>query len=124
MRVWLSADRTELWQPPTVPAIRVPVCLHQPPGEGRLPGQGLELGQQLLCLHLPPPPLPHLPKQPDVEEPRSDMGAEHTKQELEVGAEPITYFAINIKQPDKLHIVPSDSVISSLVTRALETHYR
>ena len=52
------------------------------------------------------------------------MGAEHTKQELEVGAEPITYFAINIKQPDKLHIVPSDSVISSLVTRALETHYR
>ena len=52
------------------------------------------------------------------------MGAEQTKQELEVGSEPITYFAINIKQPDKLHIVPSDSVISSLVTRALETHYR
>ena len=52
------------------------------------------------------------------------MGAEQTKQELEVGGEPITYFAINIKQPDKLHIVPSDSVISSLVTMALETHYR
>ena len=52
------------------------------------------------------------------------MGAEQTKQEPEVGGEPITYFAINIKQPDKLHIVPSDSVISSLVTRALETHYR
>ena len=52
------------------------------------------------------------------------MGAEQTKQELEVSSEPLTYFAINIKQPDKLHIVPSDTAVSSLVTRALETHYR
>ena len=52
------------------------------------------------------------------------MGNEQTKQELEVTNEPLTYFAINIKQPDKLHIVPSDSAVSSLVTRALQTHYR
>ena len=52
------------------------------------------------------------------------MGNEQTKTVLEESGEPITYFAINIKQPDKLHIVPSDSVISNLVTRALETHYR
>ena len=50
------------------------------------------------------------------------MGAEHTKQELEVGAEPITYFAINIKQPDKLHILPSDAALSAAVVRALEPH--
>ena len=52
------------------------------------------------------------------------MGNDQTKQELEVNNEPLTYFAINIKQPDKLHIVPSDSAVSSLVTRALQTHYR
>ena len=52
------------------------------------------------------------------------MGNEQTKTVLEESGEPITYFAINIKQPDKLHIVPSDSAVSSLVTRALQTHYR
>ena len=51
------------------------------------------------------------------------MGNDQTKQELDTGNEPITYFAINIKQPDKLHIVPSDSALSGLVTRVLETHY-
>ena len=41
------------------------------------------------------------------------MGNEQTKTELNNinENEPITYFAINIKQPDKLHIVPSDAHI-------------
>ena len=52
------------------------------------------------------------------------MGNDQTKTVLEDSGEPITYFAINIKQPDKLHIVPSDSGLSKLVTRVLEPHCR
>ena len=52
------------------------------------------------------------------------MGNEQTKTVLEDSGEPITYFAINIKQPDKLHIVPSDSGLSKMVTRVLEPHCR
>ena len=37
------------------------------------------------------------------------MGNDQTKQtEIEESKEPVTYFAINLKQPDKLHLVPSD----------------
>ena len=52
------------------------------------------------------------------------MGNDQTKTVLEDSGEPITYFAINIKQPDKLQIVPSDSGLSKLVTRVLEPHCR
>ena len=50
------------------------------------------------------------------------MGNEQTKTVLEESGEPITYFAINIKQPDKLHILPSDAALSAAVVRALEPH--
>ena len=52
------------------------------------------------------------------------MGNEQTKTELDERKEPITYFAINIKQPDKLHIVPSDTFLSTIVVKVLETHCR
>ena len=52
------------------------------------------------------------------------MGNDQTKTALEDSGEPITYFAINIKQPDKLHIVPSDNVLSNIITRVLEPHCR
>ena len=53
-----------------------------------------------------------------------EMGAEQTKIVLDNNNDPITYFAINIKQPDKLHIVPSDATISNIVLRVLESHNR
>lgn len=52
------------------------------------------------------------------------MGNEQTKIVLDNNNEPITYFAINIKQPDKLHIVPSDTTISNIVVKVLQTHCR
>ena len=52
------------------------------------------------------------------------MGNDQTKTALEDSGEPITYFAINIKRPDKLHIVPSDTVLSNIITRVLEPHCR
>ena len=52
------------------------------------------------------------------------MGNDQTKTVLDERKEPITYFAINIKQPDKLHIVPSDTVLSNIITRVLEPHCR
>ena len=50
------------------------------------------------------------------------MGIEYSKEgedfgESSVNDEPITYFAINIKQPDKLHVVPADRIISNLIVK-------
>ena len=52
------------------------------------------------------------------------MGNDQTKTVLDERKEPITYFAINIKQPDKLHLVPSDTFLSNIVVKVLETHCR
>ena len=51
------------------------------------------------------------------------MGNETGKPVPQTNLEPVTYFAINIKQPDKLHIVPADGNNSALVTKIMETHH-
>ena len=51
------------------------------------------------------------------------MGNESGKPITHTNLEPVTYFAINIKQPDKLHIVPADNVNSALVTKIMETYH-